>query len=258
MTRTLLCFKFFLVLAISTVFVAACEDSGSGGGSIATPGALTAPPTPEGKVWGAALLGWPQQGDPGRLVKEPMHKSAYDLWNDIRISPLEFTPEEYVIGVIEASKPLLNPLHELDGAWGEPVLNGSRLSPRSFRGIAKTMWADLRLALLQGDRDRALGDLLLLANLPRVARAANPTDRGLIPTLGVAAMFNWGLMDLLRGGEAFAPTVQECVQLRAAASWVSDPTPFGIITEPNMGSWGAFESRELPLLRKNLEDLCGN
>ena len=239
------------------MFVTACEDSGSGGGSSATSGALAAPPTPEGISWGVALLAWPQKGDPGRLVKVPMHKSAYDLWNDIRISPLEVRPEEYVIGVIEASKPLLDPLHELDGAWGAPVLNSSQLSPRSLRGIAKTMWADMRLALLRGDRDRAFGDLVLLANLPRVVRAVNPTDRGLIPTLGVAAMFNWGLMDILRGGEAFAPTAQECAQLRAAASWIYDPAPFGVITEPNKGSWGAFESRELPLLRENLDALCG-
>jgi hypothetical protein len=239
--------------------LSACDQSnggaGGGGATAATPPAAS--DTPEGRAWGTALLAWPQQGDPGRLVKQPMHKSAYDLWNDIRIPPSQVVPEEYVLEIIRVSKPLIDPLHALNGGWAAPVLDGGRLSPRSIRGIAKTIWADVRLSILEDDHDRVIGDLVLLANLPRVARAANPSDRGLMPTLGVAGMFGWAMTDVLGSGASFTPTEEECVRLRAAASWLFDNEPFGAISEANKGSWGAYESRELPLLRRDFGKLCG-
>lgn len=245
--------------AVGAVLLSACDQSGggsSGGGATAA-----APPaaadTPEGRAWGTALLGWPTKGDPGRLVKEPMHKSSYDLWNDVRIPPSQVVPEEYVLELIRVSKPLIDPLHALNGGWAAPVLEGKRLSPRSFRGIAKTMWADLRLAILEDDHARVIGDLVLLANLPRVVRAANPSDRGLIPTLGVAGMFGWAMTDVLGSGASFTPSAEECVRLRSAASWLYDTEPFGAVSEANKGLWGAYEARELPLLRKDFGKLCG-
>lgn len=252
-----------LCLGLSVLCAPGCNDSASSSASSASSGstgagATATAPTPEAAAWGTALATWPQRGDPGRLAKLPLEKSGYDLWNDIRIPPIDNAPSEYIVVIIDNTKPLLDPLHALKGGWAAPVSSGNRISSRSLRGLAKSIWADLRLALNRGDRDRAVGDLVLLATLPRVAREVDPTDRGLTPTLGVAAMFGWGLVDLDRGGAPFKPTAEQCARIRTASSWLNESEPFGRITPENLRMWGAFEERELPLLRKNVARLCSD
>lgn len=218
--------------------------------------------SPESVAWGTALSSWPTQGDPNRIAKTSIEQSSYNLWHDIRVSPMEdannpmtiVSPE--VIAIIETSKRVVDPLHELNGAWGAPNTGGAMISTRSIRGLGKSIWSDLRLAVRIGDRSRAVGDLILLANLPRVARELDASDRGLLPALAAGSILYWGMVDVSRGGEAMELTPEQCARISAAASWVLEPEPFGEISEKNALIWKGFQEREIPKLRKQLASIC--
>jgi hypothetical protein len=162
-----------------------------------------------------------------------------------------------VIVIIETSKRIIDPLHELNGAWAAPHTGGARISTRTIRGLGKSIWSDLRLAVRTGDRPRAVGDLILLANLPRVARELDPSDRGLMPTLAVGSILYWGMVDISRGGEAMELTPEQCARFSAAASWIHEPEPFGKVNEETALTWKGFQEREIPKLRKQLISICG-
>ena len=228
------------------------STSSTTGGGVPTAGASVA-----SLAWGSALKNWPSQGDPGRIASDSVAQSSYNLWNDIRVPPTEDPPDS-VIEIIVTSKILIDPLHELNGQWDVPATDGARMSTRTIRGLGKSIWSDLRLAVREGDQARAINDLVLLGNIPRVARAVDPSDRGLMPTLAVASILYWGLADVARGGEAMAPTPEDCQRILAAASWVNESEPFGAISEQNLPTWNGFQEREIPKLRQALEAVCGN
>ena len=243
---------FRTLLGLLALVLAACGEKPTQGGGVSSAGA-----SPASLAWGTALKDWPSKGDPGKIAKEPVDQSSYNLWHDIRVSPKDDVPEP-VLEIMVKSKQLINPLHDLNDQWDVPATDGVRISTRTIRGLGKSVWSDLRLAVREDDRARAVNDLVLLGNMPKVARAIDPSDRGLMPTLAVASILYWGLYDLYSGGEEMAPTPEECQRIMAAASWVNDPDPFGPISEQNLPIWKGFQERELPQIRNALQKICGN
>lgn len=257
-----------IAIVFLLLFLLGCGDSSStstttNGGGTTSATSSDANASPVSVAWGTALSSWPTQGDPGRIAKTPIEQSSYNLWHDIRVSPVKnennpmsiVSPE--VVTIIETSRRIIDPLHQLNGDWAPPATGGAKISTRTIRGFGKILWSDLRLAVHQGDRERAVGALILLANLPRVARETDPSDRGLMPTLSVATLFSWGMMDISKGGELMALTPDDCARITEAASWVNAKEPFGSISETNQPIWQGFQQRELPKLREELAKLCG-
>ena len=244
-------------LFLTSIVLMSCGESESGDSSSASTKAMTVASSPEADAWGSSLRDWPTMGDPGRVGKTSVDKSSYDLWNDIRVDPSTNPPPETVVYIIEKTSPLIEPLRSLNGAWAQPNPGSGRISGRSIRGLAKSIWSDLRLAIVKKDQAQAFGDLVVLANLPRVARAFDPSDRGLMPSLAVAGMFNWGMMDLARASAEFKLTPAQCQILQNAASWIHEPLPFGAVSEQNTPTFDAFKSRELTELKSSLAKLCG-
>ena len=252
-TRTILISLFL----ISILLISCGESDTTYSSSSSAVKPSTAPSSPEADAWGSSLRDWPSMGDPGRVGKTSVDKSSYDLWNDIRIDPSTNPPPEVVVFIIEKTSPLIASLRSLNGGWAQPNPGTGRISGRSIRGLAKSIWADLRLAIVNKDQAQAFGDLVVLANLPRVARAFDPSDRGLMPSLAVAGMFNWGMMDISRAGGDFKLTPAQCQVLQNAASWVNESMPFGAVSERNQPTFDAFKNRELMQLKESLSKLCG-
>ncbi len=246
-----------ITLSIAALVLMACGESGTTDSSSSGIKPTSVPSSPEADAWGSALRDWPSMGDPGRVGKTSIDKSSFDIWNDIRVDPSTNQPPEVVVYIIEKTSPLVSSLCSLNGSWAQPNPGTGRISGRSIRGLAKSIWADLRLAIVKKDQARVFEDLVVLANLPRVARTFDPSDRGLMPTLAVAGVFNWGMMDAARAGEDFKLTSAQCQLLQNAASWVRQAEPFGIVSEKNLPTFEAFSNRELTKLKDSLSDLCG-
>lgn len=243
-------------LGFLVILLMGCGDSTSSSTGAQSAGVSMANASPVQRTWGEAFVSWPSQGDPGRIAKTPLDHSSYNLWHDIRVSPKDEVSEP-VIEIIETSKKIIDPLHGLNGEWAGPATDGAKISSRTIRGLAKSIWSDLRLAVRTDDRARAVNDLVLLGNMPRVAREIDPSDRGLIPALAVAGILHWGIVDVNRGGEVLRLTPEECARVVAATMWINEPQPFGKMSEQNLPTWEGFQKREIPKLREAMQELCG-
>ncbi|MCH2162210.1 MAG: hypothetical protein MK085_10100 [Phycisphaerales bacterium] len=211
-------------------------------------------------TWARALNEYAKWGDPGKIAESSVEKSNHALWLNAGEPPRK--PGPGVLAIIEKSKELVDPLIALDGAWS-PVLEvgGKPVSSRSIRGLGRTIWGDLRYALVTNDHDRVVADLLLMANLPRVAAGSDPSQRGFMTTLATMGIFGWGLSDVemyrqlgdLPGDWSISPEAYRRVQ--TAAGWAEQRAPFDAEAEANKVSWNRFQSRELGRIRALLQQL---
>ena len=208
-------------------------------------------------TWARAFHEYARWGDPGKIAENSVEKSNYALWLNAAEPPRK--PGPGVAAILNRAREIVDPLLALDGSWS-PVLDvdGKPISSRSIRGLGRTIWGDLRFALVSNDHDRVIGDLLLLANLPRVAAETDPTPRGFMTTLATMGIFGWGLSDVEMyremGGEwSISPAQYQ--QIRTAAGWIEQPSPFGADNEANAISWNRFQSRELGRIRALLQQL---
>ena len=167
---------FRVTLGLLAILLVACGDSTSPSQTTQTGGVSSPQASPTALVWGVAFVNWPSQGDPRRIAKTSVDQSSYNLWHDIRVSPKKEVPES-VIEIIVASKKIIDPLHGLNGEWAGPATDGAKISTRSIRGLGKSIWSDLRLAVRTDDRARAVNDLVLLGK----HASSSPGNRSLRP-----------------------------------------------------------------------------
>ena len=208
-------------------------------------------------TWARAFHEYAVWGDPGKIAKNSVEKSNYALWLNAAEPPAK--PAPGVAAILEKATVIIDPLLALDGAWS-PVLDvdGTPISSRSIRGLGRTIWGDLRQALVMNEHERVLGDLILLANLPRVAAESDPTARGFMTTLATMGIFGWALSDVemfREDGGSWSITPAQYQQVVQASDWMENPKPFGAENEANSISWSRFQSRELGRIRALLQQL---
>ena len=206
-------------------------------------------------TWAKSLKDYIDWGDPGKLAAHPNDKSDHALWLTSMVRP--DVPKPAVAAIIEKARPIIDPLIALDGSWS-PVLavSGRPISARAIRGLGRAIWGDLRYSLVTGDQERVFADLLILANLPRMANESDPSSRGFMTTLGTMGIFGWGVGDILAVNAQKQLTAEQCQRLAEAADWLFEPSPFGADAESNKIAWGRFKSRQLSQLRGSFKQLC--
>ena len=255
-----------IVAALSAVTIplAGCGDAGAGitvgvsSGVAGTGPAATGGTTAGAAVWSTALQAWPKKGNSQIVASDSVVRSSFDQWLDARFPPVEPRDPQVVV-LIEDLRVFNTPITDLAGDWGVPA-GGAGIRPQAIRGIGKTFWADLRYALVQDDQTRAMDVIVAMANLPRIAHGFDGSvPRGLIATLATVDSFGWGLTDLLREDGAVKPTAEQCARLRAAASWLDSPEPFGPVGEDENRQriMKRYVEETRPRLRRQLDELCG-
>ena len=206
-------------------------------------------------TWAKSLKDYIDWGDPGKLAAHPNDKSNHALWLTSMVRPDVPTPA--VAAIIEKTRPIIDPLIALDGSWSPVLAVGGRpISARAIRGLGRAVWGDLRYSLVTDDHERVFADLLILANLPRMANESDPSSRGFMTTLGTMDTFGWGVGDILAVKAEKQLSAEQCQRLAEAAGWVFEPAPFGADAEANKIAWDRFKSRQLSQLRGLFKKIC--
>ena len=217
----------FVILLVG-FFAGGCEDGGSSttsSGEKQVFGSAARDGSPEaGKVWQAALEAWPREGNLSILYGSPRMQAEFENW----LRGLS-TPKEELMPVFEKIEQFNDRLLALDGAWG-PLPDPDKVRAMAVRGMRKTLWSDLRFAVVRGDAERATEVMVTMCNLPRVCHAFDGTTRGLLATLGTCDAIGWGMRDISSGGLELDEGQKS--RLRAASSWLDAPSPFGTVDVP--------------------------
>ena len=251
------------ILASLAPLISGCGDDGStrivagvGSGVAGTGTAAQGGSTAAGSVWADSLNRWPKDGNSQFVAGDSIIRSSFDLWLDARRAP-QMPDDEGVVILLTDLRTFNMPLTGLNGDWGVPPKEVA-IRTQAIRGIGKTLWADLRLALIEDDQERAMEVIVVMANLPRIAHGYDGSDRGLIATLATADCFGWGLTDLTRSGEDIKPTAEQCEQLRKAASWLEEDNTFDVsMDDPNQQRvMERFLTETRPRLRSQVAALC--
>ena len=216
------------MLLLLTLLVVACGDSGSSTsssvegeifGTAAEGGTAQA-----GTAWQSSLEVWPRQGNLSILYGSPRMQAEFENW----LRGLG-TPGEELTPVFVKIREFNDPLIALDGGWGA-LPEPDKVRSMSVRGMRKTLWSDLRLAVVEGDADRATDVMVVMCNLPRVWHTFDGTTRGLLATLGTCDAIGWGMRDMSTGGLELDEGQKS--RIREASSWLDAPAPFGTVDVP--------------------------
>ncbi|MDG2020941.1 MAG: hypothetical protein P8J59_03225 [Phycisphaerales bacterium] len=245
------------------IFMSGCEDPGStriiagvGSGVAGTGSAAQGGTAAAGLVWGDSLNRWPKDGNSQFVAGNSVIRSSFDLWLDSR-QPPRMPGDEGVVVLLNDLRAYNMPLTGLNGNWGVPP-DDIAIRTQAIRGIGKTLWADLRLALIEDDQNRTMEVITVMANLPRIAHGYDGSTRGLIATLATVDCFGWGLTDVTRPGEEITPTPEQCDRLRKAASWLEDSNAFDVsMDDPaHQRVMERFMAETRPRLRSQIAALC--
>lgn len=207
-------------------------------------------------VWQAALEAWPQSGNLAILFGEPAIQAAMDTWMRGEYPPASLPPQ--CEPVMEKVRAFNDRLIALDGGWGPPP-NPSVIRSMAVRGMRKTLWADVRLAVAERDAERLTDLLVVMANLPRVGHTYDATARGVLDTVGLADGFSWGLRDATTPEFDIQLTDEQCARIRAAASWIDMDDAFGSPgpeDERRIAVLGTYEAQTRTRTRDTLAKLC--
>ncbi|RPG20413.1 MAG: hypothetical protein CBB69_003355 [Phycisphaera sp. TMED9] len=254
---------FIGTLASMIVFASGCDESGStrivagaGSGVGGTGSAAQGGTVNGGLVWGDSLNRWPKDGNSQFVAGDSVIRSSFDLWLDSR-QPPRMPDDEGVVKLLNDLRAFNMPLTDLNGDWGVPPKDVA-IRTQAIRGIGKTLWADLRLALIEDDQDRVVEVIVVMANLPRIAHGYDGSNRGLIATLATVDSFGWGLTDVSRPREEIALTPEQCVRLRKATSWLEDSNAFDVsMDDPaQQRIMERFMAETRPRLRSQIAALC--
>jgi len=254
---------FFCTLTLLSIMIFGCGDDGSyqavagAGSGVAGTGSAAQGGSPAGGlVWGDALNRWPKDGNSQFVAGNSVIRSSFDLWLDARRSPM-MPNDEGVVVLLRDLREFNQPLTGLNGDWGVPSKE-TAIRTQAIRGIGKTFWADLRLAIIEEDQDRAMEVIVLMANLPRIAHGYDGSDRGLIATLATVDSFGWGLTDLTRSGAGIQPTAEQCERLRKAMSWLEDANAFNVSMDnpSHQRMMKRYLAETQPRLRRQIAALC--
>ena len=152
---------FIGTLASMIVFASGCDESGStrivagaGSGVAGTGSAAQGGTVNGGLVWGDSLNRWPKDGNSQFVAGDSVIRSSFDLWLDSR-QPPRMPDDEGVVKLLNDLRAFNMPLTDLNGDWGVPPKDVA-IRTQAIRGIGKTLWADLRLALIEDDQDRVV------------------------------------------------------------------------------------------------------
>jgi hypothetical protein len=254
---------FIGILASFILFAFGCGDDGStriiagtGSGVAGTGSAAQGGSAAGGLVWADTLNRWPKDGNSQFVAANSVIRSSFDMWLDSRRPP-RMPNDEGIVVLLKDLRTFNMPLTELNGDWGVPPKDVA-IRTQAIRGIGKTLWADLRLALIEDDQERAMKVITVMANLPRIAHGYDGSNRGLIATLATIDSFGWGLADISRPGEGIEPTPEQCARLRKATTWLEDSNPFDVsMDDPKQQRvMDRFLTEARPRLRRQIAALC--
>jgi hypothetical protein len=210
-----------------------------------------------GAVWQEAFESWPREGNLSVLFGDPEVQGQMDLWMMGQMPPSAVP--EIGLPVMVKVRAFNDRLIALDGGWGSlPAPDAVRAM--AVRGIRKTLWADARAAVAEGNVDRLVDVLVVMATLPRVAHAYDATAAGVLATVGLADGFTWAMGDATTEGFGIELDPSQCARLRKAASWLESPDAFGVPQpgdEQRASVLKQYEERTRTRARQLLTQLCG-
>jgi len=210
-----------------------------------------------GQVWQDALAAWPREGNLSVLYGQPTVQGRMDAWMMGQVPP---SPLPEVGGpVMEKVRAFNDRLIDLDGAWGA-MPEPATIRSMAMRGIRKTLWSDVRLAVAEGDVDRLVDVLVVMATTPRVSHAYDSTADGVLATIGLIDGFTWAMGDATTPGFDIELDDAQCERLRQAASWVEVSDAFGVAPPEDTRRASIleqYETRTRPRVRELLDALCG-
>lgn len=236
-----------VVIATSAGF--GCEESGSSSNAAGEASvfgtAARGGNAEDGKVWQAAFEAWPKEGNLNILYGSPGMQSKFENWMRALSEP-----DEALAPVFVKLEAFNDRLLALDGGWG-PLTDPGKVRSMAVRGMRKTLWADLRMSVINGDTSRATGLLVVMCNLPRVCHAFDGTPRGLLATMGTCDGIGWGMRDIEAGGRELDAEQKE--RIKEASRWLLEPSPFGAALDPETDARRAtmleqFDSTALPAI----------
>ncbi len=250
-------------LSLLTVLVlsAGCEQAASDPATLAEqsilgPAGQGGDPA-AGAVWQEALEAWPRDGNLSVLYGEPKIQGQMDAWMMGQVPPAAVP--DIGVPVMEKVRAFNDRLIDLDGGWGA-MPDPSAIRGMAVRGIRKTLWSDARLAVAEGDEDRLVEVLVVMATLPRVSHAYDATANGVLVTLGLVDGFSWAMGDATRPGFDIELDAAQCERLRKAASWVEVEDAFGAAAPEDArraSILDQYETKTRPKVRELLAALCG-
>ncbi len=210
-----------------------------------------------GEVWQQVLAAWPREGNLAVLYGSPPVQGQMDAWMMGQIPPAAVP--EIGVPVMAKVRAFNDRLIGLAGRWGAVPEPGS-IRGMAVRGIRKTLWSDARLAVAEGDSDRLVDVLVVMATLPRVSHVYDASADGVLVTIGLLDGFTWAMRDAATEGFDIQLDEAQCERLREAAAWIELPNALGVAPEGDekrASIMEGFESRSRPLIRQMLTSLCG-
>ena len=197
-------------------------------------------------MWQANLEVWPKQGNLSILFGSSRIQAEFENW--MRQAPTK--PNEILMPVIQKVRSFNDSLIALDGGWG-PLPDPEKVRAMAVRGMRKTLWADLRVSVAQGDVERVTDLLVLMCNLPRVQHAFNGSARGLLETVMSCDGIGWGMRDALEARLVFSD--EQKAKIRKASSWLEKPDALGAVADPESDPERArilddFKKTSLPII----------
>jgi hypothetical protein len=244
------------VVSLLTLLSAGCGDSTMPDAVGVAGPAASGGDSSHGAVWQQAFVAWPKEGNLSTLYGSPNVQAQMEPWlmGQVPPSPLP----DIGAPVMEKVRAFNDRLIALDGGWG-PVSEPQAFRAMSVRGMRKTLWSDARLSVAEGDVDRLVDLLVVMATLPRVAHAYDASPEGLLMTIGLADGFTWALRDAMAEGFGITLDSTQCDRVREAAAWMDVEGAFGVAF-PEDGRRVAlleeYESRTRPRARELIAALC--
>jgi hypothetical protein len=209
-----------------------------------------------GAVWQEALASWPREGNLSVLFGDPSVQAQMDRWMMGQMPPS--TLPEIGIPVMEKVRAFNDRLIELKGGWG-PLPEPGAIRSMAVRGLRKTLWSDARMAVAEGDVDRLVDVLVVMATLPRVSHAYDATADGVLMTVGLVDGLTWAMADATADGFDIELDSSQCDRLRQAASWVEMSDAFGVAPPGDAQRASVieqYETRTRSRARQLLSALC--
>jgi hypothetical protein len=250
-----------LLLLVSALGIAGCDQAPTDPAALAST-SVTGPAaeggSPEqGAVWQEAFVAWPREGNLSVLYGAPTVQGQMDAWMMGQVPPSPVP--EIGVPVMEKVRAFNDRLIALDGGWGAMPASDS-IRGMAVRGLRKTLWSDARLAVAEGDADRLVDVLVVMATLPRVSHLYDSTADGVLVTVGLVDGFTWAMGDATTPGFDIELDPAQCARLRQAASWVEVSSAFGVAAPEDTRRASIleqYETRTRPRVRELLAALCG-
>ena len=210
-----------------------------------------------GAAWQTALEAWPREGNMAVLYGEPQVQGQMDAWTMGQVPPSPVPPAG--VEVMNLVRTFNDRLIELDGGWG-PLPDSAAIRGMAVRGIRKNLWADARLAVAEGDVDRLVAVLEVMAVAPRVSHVYDSTVAGLLMTIGLVDGFTWAMGDALAPGFDIELDDAQKSRVREAAAWLETEGAFGVASPEDVrraNVLNEYESKSRARAREMLGRLCG-